>query len=308
MAQFIAVANMKGGVGKTATVISLAETLAALSIERSTKTGIRPKNVLAVDLDAQASASFALAGDMKLASLIRRSRTLDGFLERFLVKGEELSLTSLVAPSISDVTHQGVPLRIGLLASSPRLRTVERNLIHSLTRHGYSLERVEHDIYQLLSEKLRDLGTDFDYMIFDCPPGISILTEVALRMSDLTIVPTVPDFLSLLGLDAFTQTVWNRLGSTSPDLPAPNRPPYVLITKRRDLPAHDRSVNELRNRSAQGRADYRVFMTEIPEADGVPDALERVTTHPNYAQKWNGHLRSRLVDLASEINIVLEVT
>ena len=126
-------------------------------------------------------------------------------------------------------------------------------------------------------------------------------------MADLTIVPTVPDFLSLLGLDAFTQNIWGRLKLPSESLPSPKRPPHVLVSKRRDLASHDRNVRELRSRSAEGRAEYRVFMTEIPEVDGVPDALERVTTCPNYAQKWNGQLRSRLVDLASEVNSVLEM-
>lgn len=305
MARFIAVANMKGGVGKTATVISLAETLAAYSIDTAIKTGRQPKSILVVDLDAQASASFALAGDEKLLGLIKQQRTLDGFLHRYLVKREEIRLKTLVSRQISDVSHRGSPLRIGLLAASPRLRNVERSLIHSLTKGGYSLAKVEHDLYQLLSGQFLALGADFDYVIFDCPPGISILTEIALRMADLTIVPTIPDFLSLLGLDAFSQHVWAQLASPSNGLPAPQRQPYVLITQRRELAAHDRRVAELRRRVAEEKANYQVFLTEIQQADGVPEALERVTTFPNFVQKWNAELRSHLVDLVGEVEGVL---
>lgn len=298
---------MKGGVGKTTTVISLAETLAAYSIDRAAKTGRPPKSVLVVDLDAQASASFALAGDERLISLIRKAETVDGFLERFLVAREEVALKSLIAHQVSDVSHRGSPLRIGLIASSPHLRTVERGLIHALTRGGYSLERIEHDLFQLLSRQLKAVGSTYDYVIFDCPPGISLLTEIALRLADLAIVPTIPDFLSLLGLDAFTQSVWSRLSASRNGLPPPPSIPHVLITKRRNTLAHDRKVSELRRRVALGKSNCKVFLSEIPESEGVPEALERVTSNPNYARKWSAQLRSHLVDLASELESVLMV-
>jgi cellulose biosynthesis protein BcsQ len=307
MARLIAVANMKGGVGKTTTVISLAETLAAHSIDRAAKTARPPHSVLVVDLDAQASASFALAGDERLLALIRNGETVDGFLERFLVDREEIALKSLIAHQVSDVTHRGSPLRIGLIASSPKLRTVERGLIHSLTRGGYSLEKIEHDLFQLLSRQLKAVGGAYDYVIFDCPPGISLLTEIALRLADLAIVPTIPDFLSLLGLDAFTQSVWARLSNSRSGLPVPASIPHVLITKRRDTPAHDRRVGELRRRVAHGKWNCKVLLSEIPESEGVPEALERVTSNPTYVRKWSAQLRSHLVDLASELETLLMV-
>lgn len=311
MAKLIAVANMKGGVGKTATVVGLAETLAAYSIELARKVGARPRSVLVVDLDAQASASFALAGDEQLLNIIRNGHTIDGFLDRYLIKRQDVELSSLVWRQISDVSHQGTKLQIALLASSPRLRTAERALIHALTKGGYSLERVENDFSLILSDQLRPLCDEFDYIIFDCPPGISMMTEIALRLADLTIVPTVPDFLSMLGLDAFAQTVWSRIGEqgagTYPAPPPIRRQPHVLFTQRRPGSAHTRMVAELRRRVAHGRAEYGVFRTEIPDADGVPEALERVTTYPNYAQKWNAPLRSRLSSLVDEVHDMLLV-
>lgn len=293
---------MKGGVGKTTTVISLAETLAAQSIDDAARRKGKTSSILVIDLDAQASASFALAGDTKLLALIRDGRTIDGFLERFLIKGEELALNELVENSVSDLTHHGKPLGIGLLASSPRLRIVERNLLLSLTRGGYSLDKVEHDFFKLLSGQLRTLCAHFDMVIFDCPPGISVLTEIALRMADLTIVPVIPDFLSVLGLDAFTQHVWPRLLKGPNGLPPPKRPPHVLINMLKPFPVHDKNAAALRKRASAKTAEFKVFDTVIPATDGVPEALDRMTPATEYDQKWNSALRQALAALAREVN------
>ena len=56
---------------------------------------------------------------------------------------------------------------------------------------------------------------------------------------------------------------------------------------------------------ALGKAGYRIFATEIPESEGVPEALERVTSQPNFARKWNAQLRTHLVDLAGELESAL---
>ena len=86
--KFIAVANMKGGVGKTTTVVSLAEALAADDETLS---------ILVIDLDPQCSASVAIASDSILADLIDQGRTLEDFIESRLIKHEESRYTASYA-------------------------------------------------------------------------------------------------------------------------------------------------------------------------------------------------------------------
>ena len=113
----IAVANMKGGVGKTATVVGIAEAFAASG-----------KSVLVIDLDAQANASICIAGDATLSDLMRRHCTIDGFIGEFTRKGWSTNFDSFIQSDVRSVSHQDNPLKLSLLASSPSLRDLERNL------------------------------------------------------------------------------------------------------------------------------------------------------------------------------------
>jgi chromosome partitioning protein len=215
--KLIAVANMKGGVGKTTTVVSLAEALAADDSSPS---------VLVVDLDPQASASVCLAGVNILAEISRDERTVEAFLEDRLVKKNRMKLDPIIRKSVSNTWHGRNQLKISLLPCGPNLRFVEREIIYS--DKNLSMRNIEGQAWQLFEQEFLPLSKIYDYVIFDCPPGISPLSEVAIRASDLVIVPTIPNFVSVFGLTAFVKIFWKpQLGG----LPRPKRLPHVLITR-----------------------------------------------------------------------------
>ncbi len=293
----IAVANMKGGVGKTATVVALSQALAAEN----------PRNrILAVDTDAQASASFCLAGDELHTRLINRGLTIDAFLQEFLLDRRERPLADFIRPNVSTVSHANAQLDISLLASSPRLRIVERNLIHALTRAGRDMAHIEREMCALMARELGELRERYDFILLDCAPGISLLTEAAIRVADLVIVPTIPDYLSVLGLNAFNRNVWKETVNGGQIRPRPPRLPHVLVTRRRaNVGSHDLAVELLFNWAKARPPEFHVFATVIPETTQVPIALERTATHyPTFLGLWD-RLVPKLQSLVREIMTAL---
>lgn len=294
----IAVANMKGGVGKTATVVALAEALAADDPDAT---------ILVLDLDAQANASSCLAGDGPLATLIREGRTIDGFLNDLLVKKKSTGLDNYIRDYISNVTHAGNQLGISLLASSIELRRTEINLLYRLTKARMSLEEIVDKLSTIIGAEFNSAKKRFDYTLVDCAPGISILNETAIRLADMVVVPTIPDALSTYGLQAFCNSLWS--GSVAKTGYFSKKPkakhPYVLITRRRQVALHHEYSERIRQEALEPKPSFRVYETEIPESVDIPKALEAVEQQLSFSRKWGPQIVGVIRDLVKETKEVL---
>jgi len=293
--QVIAVANMKGGVGKTATVVSLAEALAASG-----------KEVLVVDLDAQASASWCLAGDAALAALIEQRRTVTCFLEDVVFYHEKAHIDRYVKEAASRVQHLAEPLTVALMAASPALRTLERELIYHLTEQGLSMRAIEEQVWKILSKEIARARKRYDVIVFDCAPGISAYTEVAIRLADLVVVPTIPDFISTLGLEAFCNNVWRDPLARKTNLPPPKGRPWVLATKVTGHRAQRGSLAGLDAEASAPDASFRLFRTQVPMMTAVPGALQRADDAPTFREKWGPRMVTILNQLVGEVEEALD--
>ena len=197
----IAVVNMKGGVGKTSTVVSLADALGTATDQA----------VLVIDVDTQASASYSLVGD-RIRDIISKGRTIDTYLRETLLEGKTPAFSDHITRMVSNTKARNKAANISLLASSTDLRVSEREILRHLTNSGETLDGVEMRIKNTLQRQLSSLNGEFGYVIIDCAPGISPFTARRLALADLVIVPTIPDFLSNLGLESF-------LANIGPNLP-----------------------------------------------------------------------------------------
>lgn len=296
-AKIIAVANMKGGVGKTATVVGLAESLAADSGAR----------VLVIDLDAQASASIVFAGDDRLARLIEDGRTIDAFLEDYILEGRQKKFQDCIAANVSLVTHSGAPLFISLLASSPALRPLELQLLYKITKLNFSLQEVVDYFYHLMKTQLDGLGEEFDYVLLDCAPGISTLTEASIRLADLVIVPTIPDTLSTYGLQAFCNSIFNGALARDSRFQAAKSRPYVLITRRNMATLEHRQVaSRIKVESQRADPPFRLFQTQILERTSIAVAIGKTGVPISYSEKWEAQVIGLFSKLMLEIKEALD--
>jgi chromosome partitioning protein len=169
--RILAVANQKGGVGKTTTAINLGTALAAVG-----------ERVLIVDLDPQGNASTGLG-------IQRRT----GQKSTYHVLMGEAGLESVIVES-------GIP-RLHCAPSTMDLLGAELELAN-IDRKTYRLA----DAVMALSKEANP-NRNYSYILVDCPPSLNLLTINALSAADAILVPLQCEFFALEGLSQLIKTV-----------------------------------------------------------------------------------------------------
>jgi chromosome partitioning protein len=201
--RIIAIANQKGGVGKTTTTVNLAH--AFLS---------QGKRVLVIDLDPQASLSISLGLDpTQLKALEDANQTI----YYALVKGRPLA--GMIVPYAS-IGHPD------LVPASIRLSAAEAEM---LSPYG---------VAHVLRDRLDDLTTPYDVILIDCPPTLGILTVNGLSAAGEVLIPAKTDLLSIMGVPLLLDTIENIRRRANPEL----RILGILPTLYHPRNTHDKEV------------------------------------------------------------------
>jgi len=177
--RILAVANQKGGVGKTTTAINLAAALAEVG-----------HNILLVDLDPQGNASTGLGVPPE-----DRDKTSYDLLI------EDADLVDVIRPTQVD--------RLWLCPSTTDLSSADIELVAN--------EKRSFLLHDALRQPAIDAFA-FDFVLIDCPPSLSLLTVNALVAATSVLVPLQAEFFALEGLSQLMLTIREVRQGANPNL------------------------------------------------------------------------------------------
>lgn len=176
MGRIIAIANQKGGVGKTTTTINLSACLAEAG-----------QKVLVIDIDPQGNTTSGFG--------IEKENIENTVYE--LILGE----TTLEECMIRDVVDN-----LDIIPSNVNLAGAEIDLI--------GIDNREY----ILRDKIAEVKEQYDFVIIDCPPSLTMLTVNAMTTADTVLVPIQCEFYALEGLSQLMHTISLVQQRLNPDL------------------------------------------------------------------------------------------
>ena len=177
--KIIAIANQKGGVGKTTTTINLAAALAEAG-----------KRILVVDLDPQGNASTGLGIEVEDREFTTYDLLLDDSLPQDVIQRTETD-GLLIVPATVDLSSADIEL--------------------------FSNEKRSFLLHDALRQTQMD-QFKFDYILIDCPPSLNLLTVNAMIAAHSVLVPLQSEFFALEGLSQLMLTIREVRQSGNKDL------------------------------------------------------------------------------------------
>jgi chromosome partitioning protein len=250
--RIISIANQKGGVGKTTSTINLGAALAEL--------GLR---VLIVDLDPQGNASTGLGIEIEDREFTTYELLFEGIdLQSLILNSDQAGLS--IIPATGDLSSADLDM--------------------------ISNEKRSHLLHDALRQPAMD-NFEFDYILIDCPPSLSLLTVNAMVASHSVLVPLQSEFFALEGLSQLMLTIREVRQTANPDL----RIEGVFLT----MYDSRNNLSQMVEKDARDNLGDLVLKTVIPRNVRVSEAPSFAQPVTSYDSTSKGAMAYRV--LAEEL-------
>lgn len=235
--------NMKGGVAKTTSVVEVATLLAT---EHN-------KQVLVIDLDPQTNAtlSFINLDQWERIKDVGTIADVLGMNRGLTSRDEQFDINRAIIENVGGIEN------LDLIPSHLELTFLDLDLVSTPGREF------------ILKTQLARANKQYDYILIDCPPNLTLAPQNALVVSDYIIVPVVPEVFSAIGLPLLVNRV-NALKRLLMDCNVEFL--GVVFTKvKRNTNLHTQQMDALRQ--SNERENLYTFATFIPETVRISEAV-----------------------------------
>lgn len=246
----IALFNHKGGVSKTTTSFNLGWKLAE-----------QGHTVVLVDADPQCNLTGMVTGYTELAdleSIVESGTIYSGLTPAFEAQPRELSAVPLLSVDLRPGLH--------LLPGDIRLAEYENTLgiAQELSGSIQALKNLPGSLSFLIRRTADSVGAD--YVIIDLSPGLGPINQNLVSTSDYVILPTAPDFFSVMAIDSISRVLprWKRWAEQAFTMPILSSAAYPFPEP--GMKVLGTVVQKYRPRSGQPAAAFQKWIDEINDA------------------------------------------
>ncbi len=270
MAYFLAVANRKGGVGKSTVSVMLAQALAVWG----------GKRVLILDLESQCNASLILMGGLRWSEARKAGKTIaDYFFDLF--DGTAPKPKDYLVHNVGDVAgSNGKAPSISLLPGSLLLEDVQGELFLKQAAQSNDPDIVASRVRGRLEQLIRRFASGFDVVILDCAPGLSFAALAALKTADKVIVPFRPDYVSQHAVDRVALIIEGKRLIEDVEAIDIDQRRYVCLANYVRETGHDRHLID------QIELFHPMMSTRLPQRDGIANAFDWIPERRPMEEKY----------------------